>query len=113
MFRLSGKSELVFVTNRGPTYRLSENTTTRALQRLINPNTGKSFGSGYVTSHGFRHTASTHLRELGFESDIIELQMAHSKKDKVEATYNKAKLLNRRIKMMQSWADYLDGLRNQ
>jgi integrase len=112
MFRLTGKSELVFVTNRGPTYRLSENTTTRALQRLINPNTDKPFGSGYVTSHGFRHTASTHLRELGFESDIVELQMAHSKKDKVEATYNKAKLLNRRIKMMQSWADYLDGLKN-
>ena len=113
IFRLTGSSELVFITNRGPSYRLSENTTTRALQRLINPNTGKPFGSGYVTSHGFRHTASTHLRELGFESDIVELQMAHSKKDKVEATYNKSKLLNRRKEMMQTWADYLDKLMNK
>lgn len=111
MHRLTGDEELVFVTNRGINKPLSENTTTRALQRLINPKTKKPFGSGYVTSHGFRHTASTHLRELGYESDIVELQLAHSKKDKVEAAYNKAKLLNRRKEMMQAWADYLDKLR--
>lgn len=109
--RLTGNGELVFVTSRGGSRRLSENTTTKALQRLINPKTNKPFGSGYVTSHGFRHTASTHLRELGFESDIVELQLAHVNKDRVEATYNKAKLMKRRKKMMQAWSDYLDGLR--
>lgn len=113
MYHLTGDKELVFVTSRGINKPLSENTTTIALQRLINPKTKKPFGSGYVTSHGFRHTASTHLRELGYESDIVELQLAHRKKDKVEAAYNKAKLLNRRKEMMQAWADYLDNLREQ
>jgi len=113
MHHLTGDRELVFVTSRGINKPLSENTTTLALQRLINPKTQKPFGSGYVTSHGFRHTASTHLRELGYESDIVELQLAHSKKDKVEAAYNKAKLLKRRKEMMQAWADYLDKLREE
>lgn len=113
MQRLTGNGELVFVTSRGINKPLSENTTTKALQRLIHPTTGKPFGSGYVTSHGFRHTASTHLRELGFESDIVELQLAHVKKDKVEAAYNKAKLMKRRAEMMQAWADYLDDLREK
>ncbi|RUO18049.1 tyrosine-type recombinase/integrase [Aliidiomarina haloalkalitolerans] len=111
--QLTGKKELVFVATKGINKGLSENTTTKALQRLINPNTGEPFGSGYVTSHGFRHTASTHLRELGYESDIVELQLAHVKRDKVEAAYNKAKLMSRRREMMQAWADYLDDLRKQ
>jgi integrase len=63
-----------------------------------------------MTSHGFRHMASTLLNEMGYDSDVIELQLAHINKDRIRATYNKAQLMDRRIKMMQEWADYLDGL---
>jgi hypothetical protein len=38
-------------------------------------------------------------------------QLAHMPRDKVRATYNGANHLPLRRKMMQAWADYLDGLR--
>jgi integrase len=117
MYRLTGELEYVFVSSRGQNAKviipLSENTTTKAIQRLINPITNKPFGVGYMTSHGFRHTASTMLNELGFDSDIIELQLAHIDKNQVRATYNKAQWMEKRINMMQSWADYLDGLKTE
>ena len=116
MERLTGELEYVFVSSRGqnttPIKPLSENTTTKALQRLINPATSKPFGTGYMTSHGFRHTASTMLNELGFDSDIIELQLAHIDKNQVRATYNKAQWMEKRTQMMQAWADYLDALKS-
>ena len=111
MKAVTGDKEYVFVTSRGKDTPLSENPTTRAIQRLINPVTGKPFGSGFMTSHGFRHTASTMLNELNYHSDIIELQLAHTNKDRIRATYNKAQWMEKRINMMQSWADYLDGLK--
>ena len=40
-----------------------------------------------------------------------ELQLAHAERNQVRAAYNKAQRLPERRKMMQSWADYLDGLR--
>lgn len=116
MQRLTGELEYVFVSVRGQNARivkpLSENTTTKALQRLINPVTDEPFGVGYMTSHGFRHTASTLLNELGFDGDIIELQLAHVDKNQMRATYNKAQWMEKRITMMQAWSDYLDGLKS-
>lgn len=109
---LTGAGEYVFVTSHGRGNPLSENTTTQALKRIINPSTGKPFGTGYMTSHGFRHTASTLLNELGFDPDIIELQLAHINKDRIRATYNKAQWMEKRTNMMQAWADYLDGLKS-
>ena len=109
---LTGDNEYVFVSSHGKGKPISENTTTQALKRIINPSTGKPFGTGYMTSHGFRHMASTLLNELGFDADIIELQLAHINKDRIRATYNKAQLMDKRIAMMQAWADYLDGLKS-
>jgi integrase len=109
---LTGDLEYVFVSGHGKGKPLSENTTTAALRRFINPATGEPFGTGYMTSHGFRHMASTLLNEMGYDSDVIELQLAHINKDRIRATYNKAQLMDRRIKMMQEWANYLDELRN-
>lgn len=37
--------------------------------------------------------------------------MAHAEQNKVRAAYNRALRLAERRKMMQAWADYLDGLR--
>jgi hypothetical protein len=59
----------------------------------------------------FGGTASSLLNEQGFASDIIELQLAHAERNKVRAAYNRAQRLGERRKMMQAWADYLDGLR--
>lgn len=111
MQQITGHKTYVFISNRGKDTPLSENTTTSALKRLINPSTNKPFGTGYMTSHGFRHTASTMLNELGYEADIIELQLAHTNKDRIRATYNKAQWMDKRIAMMQAWADHLDTIK--
>jgi integrase len=83
---------------------MSENTINAALRRL-------GYSSEEQTGHGFRSMASTLLNEQGFPPDVIELQLAHTERNKVRAAYNKARRLPERRKMMQAWADYLDGLR--
>jgi hypothetical protein len=55
--------------------------------------------------------ASTLLNEDGWHPDAIERQLAHREEDDVRAAYNYAEYLPERRKMMQWWADYLDGLR--
>ena len=64
-----------------------------------------------VCLHSFRSTASTLLHELGFHSDLIELQLSHKVKNQVVASYHFASFLDERMKMMQVWADFLDELR--
>ncbi|HEY2340550.1 MAG TPA: site-specific integrase [Steroidobacteraceae bacterium] len=83
---------------------MSNNTINAALRRL-------GYSSEEQTGHGFRSMASTLLNEQGFPHDVIELQLAHSERNKVRAAYNKAQRLPERRKMMQAWADYLDRLR--
>jgi integrase len=85
---------------------MSENTINHALRRL-------GYSGEDQTGHGFRSMASTLLNEQGFPPDVIELQLAHVERNKVRAAYNKAQRLPERRKMMQEWADYLDGLRGQ
>jgi len=65
-----------------------------------------------IVAHGFRHMASTALNEAGWDEDAIERQLAHKDKNKIRGTYNKAKYLAERRRMMQAWADYLDQLRD-
>ena len=83
---------------------MSENTINAALRRL-------GYSSDEQTGHGFRTMASTLLNEQGYPPDVIELQLAHGEKNKVRAAYNRAQRLTERRKMMQAWANYLDGLR--
>lgn len=66
---------------------------------------------GRMTGHGFRGLASTILHEQNYNHAAIELQLAHSDRDQISAAYNYADHLPYRKKMMQEWADYLDGLR--
>src|SRR6202041_668326 len=100
---LTGKWPFVFPNQHRPSGCMSENTMLYALYRM-----------GYhsrATGHGFRATASTMLNENGFPPDVIERQLAHSERNKVRAAYNHAQYLPERRKMMQWWADHLDGLR--
>jgi integrase len=65
-----------------------------------------------MTGHGFRAVASTILNETGFRSDVIERQLAHCERDEVRGAYNRAEYLSERVKMMQHWADYADGIKS-
>jgi integrase len=69
------------------------------------------FTKDEMTMHGFRGMASTLLNEMGYNRDWIERQLAHGERDHVRAAYNYAEHLPERRRMMQEWADYLDGLR--
>jgi len=81
--------------------RISENTLNGALHRM-----------GYVnrlTGHGIRATISTALNELGYRKEWIEVQLSHVDPNQVRAAYNHAAYVEQRRRMMQEWADLLDG----
>ena len=100
----SHNTKFLFPSLRTRDRPMSENTLNAALRRL-------GYTSDEMTAHGFRALASTLLNEQGFPPDVIELQLAHAERNKVRAAYNRATRLPERRKMMQAWADYLDGLR--
>lgn len=68
--------------------------------------------NGKMTGHGFRGLASTTLHEQGYMHDAIEIQLAHKVGNAVSQAYNHAQHLDYRIKMMQEWSDFIDGLRS-
>ena len=68
-----------------------------------------NIGLGDVTAHDFRATASTLLYEKGYEEDWIEKQLAHADDNKTRASYNHARWLDDRRKMLQDWADIVDS----
>jgi integrase len=100
----TGQGHYVFPAIGGQPRPLSENTLNAALRRI-------GYGHEQMTAHGFRTTASTLLHELGWNPDLIELQLAHKERNKVRAAYNRAQRLAERRSMMQAWADHLDDLR--
>ena len=104
LHRLTGNGRFLFPSLRSRDRSMSENTLNAALRRL-------GYTTEQMTAHGFRAMASTLLNEQSFPSDVIELQLAHAERNKVRAAYNRAQRLPERRKMMQAWADYLDGLR--
>src|SRR6266404_86412 len=101
---LTGRGRYVFPSLRSGSRPMSDNTVNAALRRL-------GYTSDEMTGHGFRSLASTCLNEQGYHPDLIELQLAHAERNQVRAAYNKAQRLPERRKMMEAWADYLDGLR--
>lgn len=81
---------------------MSENTMLYALYRMGY--------HGRQTTHGLRRCASTILNESGeFPADWIELQLAHSDRNRTRVAYNAALYLPHRRKMLQWWADFVDA----
>jgi integrase len=98
---LSGGRELVFPSPVYPSKPMSENTFNSALTRMGYKNT--------ATAHGFRSLFSTVANECGWNPDVIERQLAHKEQNAVRAAYHRATYMDDRTKLMQWWADYLDG----
>jgi integrase len=97
---LTGGGVLLFPGDRDPDKPMSNNTILMALKRMGY--------KGRQTGHGFRGIASTILHEQQFDHAHIEAQLAHSERNAVSASYNHALYLEPRIRMMQSWADFLE-----
>lgn len=101
LHRLTGNGRYLFpgIGSKNPV--ISENTINLTLRKI-----------GYrdrLVGHGARHTASTLLREHGWDKDHVEAQLAH-KELGVAGVYNQAAYLSQRREMMQWYVDYLDCL---
>jgi integrase len=103
---LTGSGKYLFPCHRSPLRCMSENSINAALRRL-------GFEKEEITGHGFRAMARTMLHEiLHFQPDVIEAQLAHAVPDRLGAAYNRTQFIEERRKMMQTWADYLEKLKN-
>lgn len=102
---LTGRRRWVFPNVRNHDTGMTNTTILRVIEMLGY--------KGRATGHGFRATASTILHEQGWDSDIIERQLAHLERNKVKAAYNHAGYLKERREMLQAWADFLDLQRDK
>ena len=101
---LMGGGRYVFPSARTRARPMSDAALTNALRNM-------GYDGDEMTVHGFRSIASTRLNEMGWNRDAIERQLAHVEGDAVRGAYNYAEHLGERRRMVQAWADYLDGLR--
>lgn len=94
-------TDWVFPSQVRPKNPMSDGTVNHAIQHL-------GFGNDMV-AHGFRALARTTIREeLGYDSEVIEKQLAHKTNNPLGEAYDRTQFLPQRKKMMQHWADYLD-----
>ena len=101
---ITGRAPYVFPSGRTVERPISENTLTAALRRM-------DYG-GRMVAHGFRAAARTILVErLGWDVEIVEMQLGHRVRDTHGRAYNRTQWIERRGTMLQQWADYLDELR--
>lgn len=102
---ISGAGPLVFPGPRFEDRPISDNAMNAALRNM-------GYTKEQVVAHGFRATASTLLNECGkWNPDAIERQLAHVEQNDVRRAYARGEHWDERVKMMQWWADYLDGLK--
>lgn len=101
LHRMTGRGRYLFPGIGAKKPVISENT--------INLTLNKVGYKGRLVGHGSRHTASTLLREHGWEKDFVEAQLAH-KEQGVAGVYNQVAYLEQRRAMLQWYADYLDAL---
>jgi integrase len=102
----TGYSPFLFPGMRSKKISMSKDSVRQALRIM-------GYANEQMCAHGFRTLASTNLNEQGWNSDAIELSLAHVEKNTVRAAYNHAERLPERREMMQAWADWLDGLRKK
>jgi integrase len=103
---LTGHRAHVFPSMRGDGRPMSDMTVNAALRRM-------GFASDEISAHGFRSMARTLMAEqlTGINPEVVEAQLAHGKSGPLGAAYDRAEYLAQRRTMMQTWADYLDKLR--
>lgn len=100
----AGDSPYLFPSTKSKTTPLSDGALLGAIRRM-------GYTKEEFTPHGFRAMFSTIAHEKnGFKYDVIETQLAHSVGNSVSQAYNRAKYLDERVKLMQWWSDYLDGV---
>jgi integrase len=109
MFRelkaLAGDSELVLPGRGSLVKPFAANALNKALE-------GLTFDMDPLTIHDLRRTGATLLTEHGFNRDVIEKALSHEAGG-IRAVYIVAEYAEQRKKMLQWWADYVDGIVNE
>lgn len=101
LHRHTGGGTYLFPNLRDPQRPMSNNTLLKAIERMGY--------KGDMTGHGFRALAMSTLKEkLRYRHEVVDRQLAHAQKDKLESAYDRARYLDERRAMMQRWADYID-----
>lgn len=102
---MSGRSKLLFPSVRSDERPISDNTINAALRRL-------GYDKTQMTGHGFRAMASSLLNESRkWHPDAIERQLAHVESNDVRRAYLRGEHWDERVRMMQFWSNYLEGLK--
>ena len=102
---ITQRSKYIFPNERSRDRPMSENAVLAALRTLGIP-------KEELVGHGFRHMATTLLKEQGFRDELVDRQLAHKAGGgRALARYDFSKFLPERTAMMQTWANYLDQLR--
>jgi integrase len=100
---LTGNNRYLFSNQRDHEKPMSNGAILMALRRMGY--------QGKMTGHGFRALAMSTIKEkLGYRHEVIDMQLAHAKENKVQAAYDRAQFIADRTRMMQRWADYLDAV---
>lgn len=101
----NGRYEWVFASPNRPRNHMSNNAILKGLDRMGY--------RGRMTGHGFRSLAmTTILEKLHYPFDVVDAQLAHSKRNSLGEAYDRAKYLQQRTQMMQDWSGYIDSLTN-
>lgn len=103
--QLSAESTLVLPSRGNPNRPFAHNALNHALK-------GINFDMEKFTIHDMRRTASTLLHEAGFESDVVEKALNHTRGG-VRGVYNRAEYGAQRKDMLQFWATYVNGLASE
>lgn len=102
---VTGRWEYVFPNARSAKRPMSDNAILAAMRRM-------EISKDEMCGHGFRAMAKTILiEELGYSEALTALQLSHKRKDPLGNAYNRTTFLRERTEMMQTWANYLDGLK--
>lgn len=96
---MTGNYRYVFPGRNDPSKPMSEAAINQLIKRL-------GYG-GRLTGHGFRHMMSTILHDAGFNSQYIELQLAHVDSNRIRGTYNHATFIEERREMLNFFSSML------
>jgi integrase len=97
---ITGHREHIFPGDHDPTKPSNSQTANMALKRA-------GLG-GKQVAHGFRALFSTTCNEANRGGDAVEAALAHGKKDKIVAAYNRAKYLEQRRDLMAWWSAHVE-----
>jgi len=84
------------------------NSTNRPLSNMAMLTVLRRMKRADITVHGFRSTFRDWAAEqTNFPREVAEMALAHTIENKVEAAYRRGDLFEKRRKLMDEWADYV------